>query len=539
MRKYIIYLITTLFALSAVLTGCGTNSQQSSTNQQSSKQVLRLNLGEEPPQLDPQKSTDGVSFQILNAVLEGLVRLGPDEKPQKGSGLAKDWKVSDDGLHYTFYLKDNIKWSDGNPITAQDIEYSWKRALDPKTASEYAYIMYPIKNAEKYNAGQASADEVGVKALDDKTLQVDLEAPTPYFLSLTAFITYLPLEKSFVEKVGDKLASSPENLVYSGPFKLKEWNHEQNIVLVKNDNYWDKNNVKLDEIDFDMIKDLNTIAQNYDAGQYDAINISGDYVAKYRDKVKIHPNGFTYFLGFNNKNQIFKNVNIRKAFALSIDRKEFTENVLKDGSIPAFGFVPNGIPGENGEYRKEVGNLFSENVEEAKALLAKGMKDLNITSLPKIVLLADDTDIAKKEAQAIQEFWKKNLGVNVEIQNVAYKIRLQMYSQGQYDVVLTRWGADYNDPMTFMDLWLSDGGNNNVFYSNPEYNKLIKEAKSTNDNKLRMDDMKKAEKILMDDMPISPLFFSATAYVQQDYVKGIVRHAVGVDSDWKWAYIQK
>lgn len=539
MRKYIIFLITIVFVLSAVLTGCSTNSQQSSTNKQSNKQVLRLNLGEEPPQLDPQKSTDGVSFQILNAVLEGLVRLGPDEKPQKGSGLAKDWKVSADGLHYTFYLKDNIKWSDGNPITAQDIEYSWKRALDPKTASEYAYIMYPIKNAEKYNAGQASADEVGVKALDDKTLQVDLEAPTPYFLSLTAFITYLPLEKSFVEKVGDKLASSPENLVYSGPFKLKEWNHEQNIILVKNDNYWDKNNVKLDEIDFDMIKDLNTVAQNYDAGQYDAINISGDYVAKYKDKVKIHPNGFTYFLGFNNKNQIFKNANIRKAFGLSINRKEFTENVLKDGSIPAFGFVPNGIPGENGEYRKEVGNLFSENVNEAKALLTKGMKELNITSLPKIVLLADDTDIAKKEAQAIQEFWKKNLGVNVEIQNVAYKIRLQMYSQGQYDVVLTRWGADYNDPMTFMDLWLSDGGNNNVFYSNPEYDKLIKEAKSTNDNKLRMDDMKKAEKILMDDMPISPLFFSATAYVQQDYVKGIVRHAVGVDSDWKWAYIQK
>jgi Bacterial extracellular solute-binding proteins, family 5 Middle. len=278
-----------------------------------------------------------------------------------------------------------------------------------------------------------------------------------------------------VEKEGDKLASSPSDLVYSGPFVLKTWNHEQNIVLVKNDNYWDKNNVKLNEIDFDMVKDLNTVAQGYDSGQYDEINISGDYVPKYKDQVKVHPNGFTYFLGFNTLNPIFKNANIRKAFTISIDRKSFTENVLKDGSIPAYAFVPNGIAGLNGDFRKEAGEaLFKEDVNEAKSLLKKGMEELNITKLPKITLLADDTDVAKKEAQAIQQFWKNNLGVDVVIQNVSYKIRLQMFSKQQYDVCLTRWGADYNDPMTFLDLWTTDAGNNNVKYSNPKYDELIK-----------------------------------------------------------------
>ncbi|SDG47644.1 extracellular solute-binding protein, family 5 Middle [Thermoanaerobacter thermohydrosulfuricus] len=271
------------------------------------------------------------------------------------------------------------------------------------------------------------------------------------------------------------------------------------------------------------------------------ITVTGDYVEKYKDKLQIYPNGFTYFLAFNTKNPVFKNANIRKAFGLSLDRKQLTENILKDGSIPAYGFVPYGIPGKNGEFRKEVGDLFKEDVAQAKELLAKGMKELGITTLPKIVLLADDTDVAKRESQAIQEFWRKNLGVNVELQNVPFKIRLQMYSQGQFDVILTRWGADYNDPMTFMDLWVTEtsGEPNRVFYSNPEYDRLIAEAKSTNNNEIRMENMKKAEEILMEDMPISPLFFSATAYVQQDYVKGIVRHAVGVDNDWKWTYIEK
>jgi len=541
MRKLYLYLITFIFIFSIIFSGCSSKENKTASNQLNESQILKLNLGEEPPQLDPQTSTDGVSFQVLNAVLEGLVRLGADEKAIQGSGLAKSWKISDNGLKYIFYLKDNIFWSDGNPITAQDFEFTWKRALDPKTASDYAYIMFPIKNAEEYNAGKVSSDEVGVKALDDKTLEVELSMPTPYFLSLTAFPTYFPIEKTFYEKVNDKFATNSETMVYSGPYIIKTWNHEQNITLVKNDKYWDKNNVKLEEINFDMVKDLNTIAQNFDTGRYDVISVSGDYVDKYKDKVSVYPNGFTYFLAFNTQNPIFKNVNIRRAFGLAIDRKMLTENILKDGSIPAYGFVPYGIPGKDKEFRKEVGDLFQENITEAKNLLLKGQKELGINSLPKIVLLADDTDVVKRESQAIQEFWKKNLGVDVELQNVPFKIRLQMYSKGQYDVVLTRWGADYNDPMTFMDLWVTktSGQPNRTFYSNLQYDKLIDEAKNTNDNNIRMENMKEAEKILMAEMPVSPLFFSATAYVQQDYVKNIVRHAVGVDNDWKWTYIQK
>ncbi|WKV09523.1 peptide ABC transporter substrate-binding protein [Thermoanaerobacterium sp. CMT5567-10] len=539
--RFITRTLIVVLLLSILLTGCGKSDKKMSTTNANSnvKQVLHLSLPNDPPMLDPQRATDMTSFEILNAVFEGLVRIDKDGKVEKGSGLAKDWTISPDKLTYTFHLKDNIKWSDGNPITAQDFEYSWKRALDPKTASEYAYILYPIKNAEKYNSGKASADDVGIKALDSKTLQVTLEKPTPYFLGLTSFITYLPVEKSFVEKVGDKLASSPDNMVFSGPFKLKEWNHEQNLTLVKNENYWDKNNVKLSEIDLDIVKDLNTLAQNYDTGKYDTISVTGDYIDKYKGQVKYAPNGEVYFIALNNTSPIFKNANIRRAFSLAINRKELADNVLKDGSSPAYGIVPNGIPGEKDEYRKEVGDLFSEDTNKAKELLNEGMKELNITKLPKITLLASDSDSGKKLAQALQEFWKKNLGVDVEIQSMAFKVRLQRLKSKQYDMAIDDWIADYNDPMTFLDMWVTNGGNNDSGFSDPEYDKLINDAESTPDAKLRMDDMKKAEKIFIDAMSVAPIYFSSTAYVQKDYVKGYVRHPVGVSDEWKWVYIEK
>lgn len=539
--RFITRTLIVVLLLSILLTGCGKSDKKMSTTNANSnvKQVLHLSLPNDPPMLDPQRATDMTSFEILNAVFEGLVRIDKDGKVEKGSGLAKDWTISPDKLTYTFHLKDNIKWSDGNPITAQDFEYSWKRALDPKTASEYAYILYPIKNAEKYNSGKASADDVGIKALDSKTLQVTLEKPTPYFLGLTSFITYLPVEKSFVEKVGDKLASSPDNMVFSGPFKLKEWNHEQNLILVKNENYWDKNNVKLSEIDLDIVKDLNTLAQNYDTGKYDTISVTGDYIDKYKGQVKYAPIGEVYFIALNNTSPIFKNANIRRAFSLAINRKELADNVLKDGSSPAYGIVPNGIPGEKDEYRKEVGDLFREDTNKAKELLNEGMKELNITKLPKITLLASDSDSGKKLAQALQEFWKKNLGVDVEIQSMAFKVRLQRLKNKQYDMAIDDWIADYNDPMTFLDMWVTNGGNNDSGFSDPEYDKLINDAKSTPDAKLRMDDMKKAEKIFIDAMSVAPIYFSSTAYVQKDYVKGYVRHPVGVSDEWKWVYIEK
>ncbi|MGB9780387.1 peptide ABC transporter substrate-binding protein [Caldanaerobacter sp.] len=540
-KKLVVLALALVLALGALLAGCGNQGGTATSSQGQSEQVLNLNLGEEPPTLDPQKATDEVSITVLNAVLDGLVRYNKDGKIEKGSGLAKDWKISDDGLTYTFYLRD-AKWSDGNPITAYDFEYAWKRALDPKTASQYAYQLFYIKGAEEYNSGKGSADNVGVKALDDKTLQVTLKAPAPQFLGLTSFVTYLPLEKSVYEKYGDKVGSDPSTMVFSGPFIIKEWNHEQNIVLEKNPNYWDKDNVKLDKINFSMIKDNNSLVQNYDTGALDSIFVPGDYIDKYKNSPEFHTYALAtvWYLQFNNKDKIFKNANIRKAFTLAVNRDLFVKEVMKNGSIPAEAIVPPGIPGYNGDFRSEAGpGYFKDNdVAQAKEYLKKGLEELGLSSLPTVKFLTGDSDTAKKYSVALQQMWNQALGVQVEIQNVAFKVRLDMMDRGDYQIVLAGWGADYNDPMTFLDMWETHNGNNTAFYSNPEYDKLIEQAKVNGDPKSRVEEMIQAEKILMQDMPIGPLWFQARAYVVKPYVKDLYFPAFGPDWEMKWTYIE-
>lgn len=540
-KKIVIIGLVLLMALSAVLAGCGGSASNSASNSGNDKQVLNLNLIQEPPTLDPQKATDVVSIDILTEVLDGLTRYDKDGKIKPGSGLAKSWDISNDGLTYTFHLRD-AKWSDGNPITAQDFEYAWKRALDPNTASQYAYQLFYIKGAEEYNSGKGSADQVAVKALDDKTLQVTLKAPTPQFLGLTSFVTYLPLEKSIYEKYGDKVGTDPDKLVYSGPFVISQWNHEQSITLKKNKDYWDSSSVKLQTVNFSMIKDNNTLVQNYDNNTLDSIFVPGDYIDKYKNSSEYSDKALAtnWYVQFNTKSPVFKNADIRKAFTLAIDRKTFVEQVTKDGSIPAEAVVPPGVPGYNGDFRKEAGETYfkDNDVAQAKELLKKGMSELGISKLPTITLLGDDTDNAKKYDQALQQMWKQNLGVNVQIQNVAFKVRIDMMNKGNYDMVFAGWSADYNDPLTFLDMWETNNGNNSAFYSNPEYDKLIDEAKVNGDLKSRNDQLIQAEKILMNDMPIGPVYFQARPFVVKPYVKDLYFPTFGSDWEFKWAYIQ-
>lgn len=552
-RNLLALLLTLVLALSALLAGCSANNNetQSKSNSDTSKQtakadeqVINLNLRADPPNLNPFTSTDMASFDVLNDVLDGLVRYDKNGEIKPGSGLAKSWDISSDGLTYTFHLKDGIKWSDGNPITAQDFEYSWKKVLDPKTASQYAYQFFYIQGAEEYNSGNGTADQVGIKALDDKTLQVKLKSPAPQFLGLTAFGTYLPQEKSFVEKIGvDKLGSSPDTLVYSGPFVIKEWNHDQSVVLEKNPNYWDKDSVKLEKVNFLIIKDANTQAQNYDNGTLDQMRVPSDLMEKYKNtkEFSVKPIAGNWYIQFNDKKGIFKNVNIRKAFTLAINRKAFTEQVLKDGSIPAMSIIPPGVPGYNNEdfIKQDGAPFFKDNdVQAAKDYLNKGLKELGLTKLPTITFTADDTTGAKKASEALQQMWKQNLGADVQLKNEAFKIRIDDMNKGNFDMVLAGWSADYNDPMTFLDMWETDNGNNTAFYSNPEYDKLIDQAKVTGDLKQRNDYMIQAEKIAMDDMAIGPLYFQAYALVTKSYVKDLIVPTFGTEWELKWTYIE-
>lgn len=375
-----------------------------------SPQKLVLNLGEEPPDLQSITATDVVSFDILNATLEGLARLGPDGKYNQGSGLAKSWTVSSDGTKYTFVLKDNLKWSDGTPLTAKDFEYAWKKAVDPRTASQYNYMLFYIKGAEevanievpdaekepdKYKEAVKKIEEglanMGVKAKDDKTLEVELTAPCSYFIQLTAFPTYFPLNQKAHEKWGDKYATEKDKMLFCGPFVIDEWQHGSKMVLKKNPNYWDAATVKLEAIYFDMIKDINTPVAMYEANQLDAIGVPGDFIPKF---MKDRPNEFhqmaqavAWYLECNLKHPVLKDPKFRKALSMALDRQGFCDNVMKNFSKAATSLTPPSIQGVTATEsfaEKYVGKILpaTANATEAQKLLKESLKALGY-AMPK------------------------------------------------------------------------------------------------------------------------------------------------------------
>ncbi|MHB9145792.1 MAG: peptide ABC transporter substrate-binding protein [Symbiobacteriia bacterium] len=548
-KRTVALLLAALMLFGIIAAGCGKTGSTGDTSK--GKMVLRWNLGEEPPGLDSVTTTDQVSFWVLNAVQEGLVRAQEGKLPTKGSGLAKDWTISQDGLTYTFTLRD-AKWSDGQPITAKDFEFAWKRAMNPKTAAEYSYQFAYIKgydDVSKIDIKAADADQkikdafakVGVKAQDDKTLVVTLDKPAPYFLSLMSFPTFMPQRQDVEEKYGEKYAAEADKMVYSGPFIIKNWTHESKMTFEKNPNYWDKDNVKLDGMDTVMIKDINTPVNMYEAGELDFITVPAEFLAQYKSKgnVKIRSEATAWYIQYNNRDNVFKNANIRKAFSLAIDRQSFVDNVLANGSVVATAYTPSTINGLNGPFHDMVGDVLNPKADPAaaKAALDAGLKELGLSKLPKISFLSGDSERAKKWAVAIQDMWKKNLGIEVGVETVAFKVRLDRMTKGQYQMVFAGWGADYNDPMTFIDLWHSmpadNPGNNSAFYNNPTYDKLVDEAKSTSDQAKRMDDMKQAELLLLNELPIAPVFAPAWNYIEKPYVHGIQRFSVGSDFDFK------
>ena len=559
-KKVLSLLLASVMAFSVVLTGCGAKEEAKTSNESNTEatdsgteklaadQVLKINLGSNPPDLDPQTATDQVSFEVINGIYEGLVRLNPEGKVEQGLGLAESWTESEDGTVYTFKLRD-AKWSDGSPIKASDFEFSWKRAIDPATASQYAYMLYAIKGAEKFNAGEGSKDDVGIKALDDKTLEVTLERPTPYFTTMLGFSTYLPLKQEAQEAAKDNYGTDVAKMVFSGPFKLVEWQQEQKIVLEKNENYWDAANVKLNKIEMDMITDLNTPINLFETGELDIIGVPTEYLAKYRD----NPNfgnmatATTWYIKYNCENEYLKNLKIRKALSLALNRSVFVDNVLANGSLVSGGLVPNGIPGKSGEgdFRSQSGNFVSDaaagqsTIDEANKLFEEGLKEIGKTKddfQKNVKYITGDSDVAKKFGQAFQQMWKENLGIEVAIDSVTFKVRLDRENKKDYQISFSGWGADYMDPMTFMDMWVTGGGNNTAYWTNAKYDALIEKATTTTGDE-RMQAMMDAEKILMEELPIAPVYFKARNFVAKDYVKGVVRFPVGLDNEYKWAYL--
>lgn len=490
-----------------------------------------MNLNAEPPTLDPAMTQDNISGTVENAIYEGLTRVDKDGSVLPG--MAEKWEISDDNLTYTFTIREGAKWSNGEPVTAADFEYSWKRTLNPnvETPSPYAYQIYYLKNAEEYNTKKITdTEQIGVKAQDDRTLVVTLKSPTPYFLNLLTFYTYYPVHKPTVE-ADPNFAKEAATLPTNGPFLLAEWNHNESIVLKKNPDYYAADEIKLNEVRMSMVNDANTELSMYDTGELDwagrpAGEIPTDMLPSLKDdpeaNLQIKGIASTYYYNFNTTKPPFDNLKIRQAFAMAIDRQALIDNVTLGEQKPAFGFVPFGIRGQEKEFREEVqDSYFTEDLEKAKQLLAEGMAEKNLTKLPAIEIIHNEGEGHKKIATAIADMWKRNLGVEVTVQAQEWSVFLTNRTNLNYQIARAGWGADYNDPMTFLDMWTSNSGNNDVGFKNPEYDELVNKAKMSTDVKERMETMAAAEKILIDNMPIMPIYYYTGIWMQKKYVMDV------------------
>lgn len=531
-----------LFVLVLLLSACGfSKSSESSSSEsesdRSGKKVLNLSLENDIPDLNQVTTTDGISFDILNNVMEGLYRLDADNNPQPA--MAESVDISDDELTYTFHLRDGIKWSNGEEVTAHDFVFSWLRALHPDTAGSYSFIISDyIKGAEAYANGEATEEEVGIKALNDKTLIVELNDPTPFFLGLTAFATYFPLNEDFINEVGDQFALDHESILYNGPFVLTEYDQAVGVKMEKNEHYWDIENVEVDEISMRVIKEKSTELNLYESGELGRITLSSNDVDELRDSEEYGTvTEFTsWYLQFNLGKEPFDNFNIRKAFQLAYDPKLLATNVLNNGSEPAYSLLPPGMHGVDGQpFRDIAGEDIEPDFEKAKEYLEKGLEEMG-GELPPIELLTADDTVAKDTATFVQSQLKENLGVDVSIVTKPYSGRLDSMREDDYQFVISKWGADYNDAMTYLALWVGEPaipfrGN----YHNPEYMNLVYKAQEEKDEHKRIEMLMEAERILLEeDAVLGPLYYEGSAYLQKSYIKNLVLHPYGARLDLKY-----
>ncbi len=527
----------------SLFAGCGGNTDGGDTGAAGGG-VVTHNLSSEPKSIDPALNTAVDGHQVIIGVFEGLCRL--DEKDQGIPGIAESWDISEDNLTYTFHLRD-AKWSDGQPVKASDFVYAWKRAVDPATAAEYAYQMYYLKNGEAINNGEKPVDELGVKAIDDKTLEVTLESVTPYFLQLTAFPTYMPVREDVVSADPEGWALNMDTYIGNGPFKVQEWKHDDVLKLVKNENYYDADKVKLDGIDYVFIVEASTAVSAFESGEIDYMEaVPAEKIAVLEEandeNFKILPYLGTYFYIFNMNQEPVNNPKVRKALSLAINRTDIVEQVTKAGQVPATGFVPKGVSMSDGttDFQETAGDynmpIDDSKVEEAKQLMAEaGYPDGQ--GFPTIELLYNTNEGHKAIAEAIQAMWKQNLGINVELRNEEWKVFQTSRNEGNYTIARHGWIGDYVDPMTFLDMWITNSGNNDAKFSNPKYDELITKAKSTL-GKERDDAMLEAQSILMEELPVMPIYYYTNAILMRSAVKNAPKSITG-PVNYREAYLEK
>ncbi len=520
-----------------------------SLDQRRKAQEVYLNLIDEPPSMDPTKQADAVSGMWLGHIYEGLMT---QDKTGKNYvlGSAEAVKVSKDGLQYTYTIRKNAKWQDGKALSAKDFEFAFRRLVDPKFASEYSFIAITaqIVNAEEIVKGKKAPSELGAKALNDSTFQVQLKSPVAFFNSLMAFNVFYPIREDIVKKFGDKFSTNVESIIGNGPFKLTRWVHESSMRMEKSPTYWNASAIKLNAIDAPVIlKDGGAIYSQQITGGLD-MNMG----ALDRDRLKLaqkdkkaissYQDGSVWWFEMNQRPQkLFSNQNLRQALRLVLNRSEFVNKVIAiPGTKVAFGIVPEFLPGSkpSSTFRKESGLAWKDNdLASAKKYIAAYLAETQQTKVPSFTLLGDDGGAAKTQIEYLQGFLKKAFQTEVKIDIVPFKTRLQRMQDGQFDLVMAGWGPDYFDSMTFMDLFMSNNENNHGPFKDAKFDEMIVSAQKENDVVKRTAILTAAEKYLVEEKAgVVPVYQRSRSYIYSEGLEGFVRPPLGADPNLRYAY---
>ncbi|MDA3767005.1 peptide ABC transporter substrate-binding protein [Lactobacillus delbrueckii] len=518
----------TVLASAALLAACG----GSKDNTSSAKKTLTWMDPAEIPTMDMSKANDATSFNQLSNTMEGLYRLGKNSKLEKA--LATSEKVSKDGKTYTYTLRKS-KWSDGSELTAKDFVYSWRRTVDPKTASQYSYLFSGIKNADAIVAGKKKPETLGIKAKGKYKLVITLERRIAYFDKLMGFVVFFPQSEKAVTKYGSKYGTASKYMLYNGPFKQTGWTGSNlSWKMVKNPYYWDKKNVKLDTITWSVQKTPSTAYNLYQSNKLDYTNLDASQTKQLKNQkgyVTLNQ-GATFYMQFNvAKNKYLANTNIRKALSLAVDRKGLTSS-LGGNSVPANTLTPTQLTDVNGEdYTKRISKSAKSfypaltNKKEAVKYMNKGLKELGVSKFS-FKILSDDTDSGKKTTEFLQSTFESTFGnkVSVSVQNLPFKTRLSRSTAGNFDLVISGWSADFADPISFLDLFTSTNPENNGKWKNTSYDKLIADSKTTASTSKRWDELTKAEDILLNNVGVAPLYYNTNAALIRPTVKDVYQN---------------
>lgn len=504
--------------------------------------TITLGFSSEPPTLNSMESTDQVSSMILAHVKEGLLRY--DAKGELSPGVAVRWKIDDHSAR--FWLRRDARWSDGKPVTAHDFVFAWRNGVSPATASQYAFILYPIKNAEAISRGELPASELGVKAVNDYELHVELEKPCPYFASLTAFMTYYPVQEDFFRSRGERYAADAKDMISNGPFVLDKWVHGASLSMAKNPHYWDADNVHLNRIDIPhMTSDPQAMFNLYRNGSIAMTGLTRELLGKAVElgyPVRSFATGSVFFIEINFRpERPTSNLKLRKALQAMIDSSVVVNRIIAiPGNRPTDTLFPSWVKGVERPFIEEYPPpVINHSLQRARELMREYLEETGQQTPPPLVLLTGENPIAVQQAQYIQYVLRQGLGIEVKIDRQIFKQILEKMRAGDFDLVTAGWGPDYNDAMTFADLFASWNENNRGRYQSDEYDRLVRIAQGSSDQRVRMEAIAGIQQLIADDVVILPSYENSGVYVQNPRLKGVVRSIFGGDPNFRYAWIEE